>query len=78
MRVPIDDWLHDPLPPFAEDVLSEAALRDTGYFDPGGVAALARRHRAGERQLGYVLSAVIGVQIWDRLFRRSEFARGVP
>jgi asparagine synthase (glutamine-hydrolysing) len=70
LQVPMDTWLRGPLPPFAAELLSEAALRETGYFAPRVVAALLQRHRAGRENLGQLLSAVLGVQVWDDLFRR--------
>jgi asparagine synthase (glutamine-hydrolysing) len=72
MQMPTRDWLRGDLPPFAEELLSEAALRDTGYFDPHEVAVLRRRHREGVENLEHVLSMVLGVQVWHEVFRQAR------
>jgi hypothetical protein len=36
------------------------------------------RHRAGSENFGQILSAVLGVQIWHDLFRRSGSGPEVP
>jgi asparagine synthase (glutamine-hydrolysing) len=70
---PINEWLRRPLPPFAEDLLSPRCLRDKGYFDADVVAQALARHRTtpGRGERGTVLNAVLGVQLWDELFRRD-------
>ena len=78
LQVPMDTWLRAPLPGFAAERMSGPALRQSGYFDPDKVAALMRRHRAGGENLGQILSAVLGVQIWHDLFRHSASGRQVP
>lgn len=71
MRVPIEVWLRGELPEFAREELSDARLREAGYFDPGKVAATLRLHRDGAEDLAQALSGVLGIQLWDRLFRRA-------
>jgi len=78
LQVPMDTWLRAPLPEFAAERMSEPALRQSGYFDPARVAALLERHRAGSENVGQILSAVLGVQVWHDLFRHSGFTRQVP
>ncbi len=78
LQVPMDTWLRAPLPEFAAERLSGPALTQSGYFDPGKVAALLRRHRAGGENFGQILSVVLGVQVWDDLFRHSASARQLP
>jgi asparagine synthase (glutamine-hydrolysing) len=70
-QLPINDWLRGGLPPFAEALLSAAALRATGLFDPERVAALLQRHRDGTEKLGGLVAAVLGVQVWHEVFRRQ-------
>jgi len=72
MMAPWEQWASGKLPSFAEELLSERALRATGYFDPRAVLALlkrarARNHRSSSRQLMTVLI----VQLWDQLFLRN-------
>ena len=74
-QVPTDEWLRGELPPFAADMLSAAALRETGYFDPDKVAAMLTRHREREGNYGQALSGVLSVQIWHDLFRRCPLDR---
>jgi asparagine synthase (glutamine-hydrolysing) len=76
MRVPLDEWLRGKLPAFAADLLSETALRDTGYFDPVRVTALLQRHRERRENLAPAVSGVLGVQIWLRLFKGGHLERG--
>lgn len=72
MKVPTDVWLRGNLPAFAEELLSEAALRDTGYFNPQNVSAIRHRHSEGKENLGSVLSMVLSVQVWHDIFRRER------
>jgi hypothetical protein len=75
MQVPVDELLRGELPPFAEELLSSRALRDTGYFSPEKVAALRKRHRTGQEDVGQVFFAELGTQIWQNLFCRASTAR---
>ena len=74
MRAPYDRWRDGALPAFAREELSEARLREAGLFDPGKVAAALELHRARGEDFGHALSAVLGVQLWDRMFRRSALS----
>ena len=71
MRVPFDDWLRGPLPAFVVDELSARRVREAGFFDAAAVAKALDDHRAGRENLGHALCAVLGIQQWDRMFRRS-------
>ncbi len=72
MFAPFVGWWRRPLPAFAEEMMSEGRLRAGGYFDPGTVAAMRMRHRAGEGDLSQILNAVLGVQVWDEIFLRRR------
>ena len=72
MRAPYDPWRGRDLPPFARDALSDVRLREAGYFDPAKVAAALRLHRERGEDLGHALTAVLGIQLWDRMFRRGR------
>ncbi len=67
-----DPWHGTRLPPFAREELSDVRLREAGYFDPAKVAAALRLHRERVEDLGQALSAVLGIQLWDRMFRRGR------
>ena len=41
-------------------------------FDPAKVAAALRLHRERGEDLGHALTAVLGIQLWDRMFRRGR------
>jgi asparagine synthase (glutamine-hydrolysing) len=71
LRAPLGAWLRGPLPDFADDLLSPSRLRAAGYFEPGAVASLLERHRADPASDGRLLLGVLGVQLWDELFRRA-------
>ncbi len=77
MQVPGNDWMRGPLPDFAEALLDPGMLRESGYFDPAAVARLLAAHRAGREDFGQVLMAVLGLQIWDDVFRRRGRVTGV-
>ena len=71
MKVPTDLWLQGNLPAFAEERLSESSIREAGYFSAEKVSALRKRHREGKENVGQILSMVLGVQLWDGLFRKG-------
>jgi asparagine synthase (glutamine-hydrolysing) len=71
MHVPFDKWLRGPLPDFASEEFAAERIREAGCFDATAVAQALERHRAGSENLGQALGAVLGVQVWDRLFRRD-------
>jgi asparagine synthase (glutamine-hydrolysing) len=73
-RLPVDLWLRRKAPAFVEDLLSESSIRAAGYFSVEKVNALLKSHREGRETNGHLLLMVLGVQIWQDLFRKS-FAR---
>lgn len=62
--VPLGDWLRGPLRPWAEDLLTTAALQRDDLFDPQPVRALWQAHLSGRRNGGYALWAVLMLQCW--------------
>lgn len=74
---PFRRWLREPLPAFAENLLSARALEGKGYFDAREVADRLAKHRAGLADYGNSLAGVLAVQTLDDLFvagRRPEEA----
>jgi asparagine synthase (glutamine-hydrolysing) len=71
LETPHRKWLSGPLPAFAEEALSRAALRDAGYFDPATVERVLAEHRNGRGAYGDHLLGVLWVQLWDRSLRRG-------
>lgn len=73
LRAPSSQWLRDPLPPFAEDLLSAARLREKGYFVPDVVRGMLARHRRRRASReGSLLMGVLAIQLWDDLFVRAK------
>jgi asparagine synthase (glutamine-hydrolysing) len=72
LTAPYAGWLRRPLPPFAEELLSDAGLRDTGWFDPRAVRATLEAHRRGRRGQASRLMAVLVVQTWLDVFARGH------
>jgi len=65
-------WRQDPLPDFAQSLLSEAELRRVGLFDPPAVHALIASHRRGEANYSRPLDALLTMQKRDALFQPSR------
>jgi asparagine synthase (glutamine-hydrolysing) len=65
---PLRTWFRGSLRPWVDELLSEAALRQRGLFDPRGVAELLRADREGRADGSYTLFAVICLELWCRLF----------
>jgi asparagine synthase (glutamine-hydrolysing) len=62
--VPLADWLRGPLRPWAEDLLSPAALTRHGLLDPAPVRRAWKLHTDRRRDLGYELWDVLMLQAW--------------
>ena len=62
--VPIGSWLRGPLRPWAEDLLSEAALRRHGLLHPEPVRQAWELHQAKRRDLSAELWDVLMLQAW--------------
>ena len=64
--IPIDRWLRGELRDWAEDLLSEARLRDGGFFAVDAVREKWAEHLRGARNWQYLLWDVIMFQAWHR------------
>lgn len=62
--VPLDQWLRGPLRQWAEDMLSESALRARGLLDPAPVQRALREHLSGRKDHQYRLWSVLMLQAW--------------
>ena len=66
--VPLRRWLRHELREPVRDLLSPAVLHRRGWFDTDGVDALLRNNEAGKVDGGYLILALLCVEIWARLF----------
>jgi asparagine synthase (glutamine-hydrolysing) len=79
-RAPLDSFHMEPAPAFVDQLLSEEALRKTGYFDPAAVMAWRqqfRSMRAGSKQRISVEMGLVGVistQLWHQMFLDPSLA----
>jgi asparagine synthase (glutamine-hydrolysing) len=73
-RAPYSASFLDPAPDWVDQLMSDGALRRTGYFDPARVGVVRARLRATRLRLGHHMRdevSVVGVlstQLWHHLF----------
>ncbi len=62
--VPLAAWLRGPLRGWAEDLLSPATLKGTGWLEPAPIVARWREHCAGRKDWSQSLWAVLMLETW--------------
>lgn len=62
--VPVDDWLHGPLRPWAEALLSRQALERSGLLHVAPIERAWKELKNGRRRNGLALWTVIVFQAW--------------
>lgn len=62
--VPVGDWIRNELRDWAEDLLSEAALRRSGLLDPLPIRLLWKDHVGGSSDWEYHLWSILMFQSW--------------
>lgn len=65
---PIRTWLDRDLAAMVDELLSPAAIRRRGIFDPAAVQALIARHRAGQADNTYRIWALLTLELWHQMF----------
>ncbi|MFU8803310.1 MAG: asparagine synthase (glutamine-hydrolyzing) [Bradymonadaceae bacterium] len=75
--IPIDSWLRGPLRPWAEEFLSEARLRDEGFFRPAPIRKMWAEHLSGARSWQHELWDVLMFQAWND-HRKTSRKRDIP
>ncbi len=61
---PIGAWLRGPLQSWGADLLSEASLKQQGFFDPATVRAMWDTHQSGQRDMEQKLWNLLMFQSW--------------
>lgn len=68
LRVPFREWLAQPrLSDWAEEALSDGALRATGLFDPIAIARVRQEARSAARVPTNLLMGALALQAWLRI-----------
>jgi asparagine synthase (glutamine-hydrolysing) len=67
--VPIADWLRGPLREWAEDLLSERELSESGMLNPGPIRAAWGAHLRSQCNCQHALWVVLMFQSW---FRKAQ------
>ena len=62
--VPIDRWLRGPLRDWAESLLAEERLRESGYLEPAPIRRAWAEHLSGRRNLQHQLWCVLMFEAW--------------
>ena len=66
--MPVNQWLNTWLFDYAARALSPERLRAHGYFDPGAVASLLERFRAGQANLANRVLNLLSFQVWHEIY----------
>ncbi len=64
--IPVGLWMRGPLRDWAEDLLSEQALREDGLLDAAAIRTRWARHLAGREEATQPLWSVLMYQAWKR------------
>ena len=76
--IPFSVWFRGDLRPFVRDLLSPAALRRRGLFDPVYVQKLFDEHESRQADHGYLLWGLLSVELWHRVFLDTPARKSTP
>jgi asparagine synthase (glutamine-hydrolysing) len=65
---PIRSWLRGPLRPMVDDLLSEAAVRDRGLFEPQEVRRIIEANLSGREDYNLQVFQLLNLELWHRQF----------
>ncbi len=68
--IPVGDWIRGPLAGWAQDLLSERALRGSGLLDVAFVRQRFDEHQTGRRNWQYGLWTILMFQAWHQRWAR--------
>ena len=71
--MPLSVWFRNEARSFVRDILSPAAVRRRGLFNPAFVEKLLNQHETRFADHGSLLWSLISVELWHRLFIDSKF-----
>lgn len=76
--IPIGDWLRGPLRDWAEDLLSEQRLAETGLLNPEPIRTLWARHLACQDNAQYRIWPVLMLMAWLESLASAAHPDAVP
>ena len=62
--IPLEAWLKGPLKEWADDLLNEKAIKESGMLNPQVVSQKWEEHISGKRNWHYQLWAILMFQAW--------------
>jgi asparagine synthase (glutamine-hydrolysing) len=65
---PVDYWLSHELKGMADDLLSEARVRQRGLFRPEAVQAFVDEHRSGRQDWSMQIWQLLTLELWSQAF----------
>ncbi len=69
---PLRSWLHGPLMPLLDELLSKEAIEKRGVFNYSAVRNMIEADKAGKKDNAYSIYALLSLEIWFRQFVDSE------
>jgi asparagine synthase (glutamine-hydrolysing) len=72
--IPIKNWIKEDLSPMMLESLSEANVKEKGFFEPKFVNRLVDEHIKGEENHSHRLWALIVFHMWYDLYMKKEMA----